>query len=362
MSQNQLAMPLRYLLLTITFLLVAITVTLFETNPRYEVISEEMLANGDFSNGLDGWQTTVGADVVVAGGSLKLSSHTMDARVQVWQSFPAPEPGGQYLIRGELRVESLSPGIRSWEKARLMIYNQVGDSVNKYPINVAALSLSRDWVTYRRAIEFGSKPRPTRIVLEILNAKGTLLARNLSLTKIRQRQPYNWIFYSTLTLWIVLGLGVARVLYQNPGRPVSRCLSWPLAAIMAIGLLVPESLKISVLIYFNQLWPFSICQLTHAPGLDASLLHYVTDWAGREIAGHFFAFLAFAVVVRYKFPSARLMDMFLVFLAVAASSETIQFFAEGRSPQLQDIAADLVGMACGLFAYRIFLVNRTHTF
>ena len=104
-------------------ILAAVTIVLGFTYNRYRPVGPELLLNGDFSRGLEGWQISgpSGALAVEPPRTVRLQSDDPGRYVSLTQTVQDPGRFKLLELSGTIRTEAGGAGKQEWPKARLIL-------------------------------------------------------------------------------------------------------------------------------------------------------------------------------------------------------------------------------------------------
>ncbi len=318
--------------------LMAGTIAFFMLYDRYQVVGPQLLGNPDFNQGLEGWEQAGRGRVEVQAGGVILEVREPGSGVALRQTLS--EPGRFRLLRlsGELEARAIHPGPRFWQQGRLVLVS-LNDKQRMLPVPhlVADLAGNRAWATYRQVFSVPRRATELQVRLQLIGATGRLAVRWVGLHEVEERPGYRWYRSLGLALWSVALVWLVWP-YRNRLRFDRAHLLLYLAVLgVFVGTLMPVELK----------QPMEKQMIAVLNSLLPVLEHRLTSDSINK-SGHFlfFAMLAFGAVRVGVGQRPWGIGMGLVLLA--ALSEVLQFFVEGRRPRLTDLLVDALGIALGM--------------
>ena len=329
--------------LVVLALLMGVTIGFFKLYDRYEPSGSELLTDPGFSRDFADWERSGrGTAEVTAEGVLLLRVDTAGAGVAVRQYLP--DPGRYRLLRlaGALQAQNIHPGPQFWQKGQLALVSLDGNRrMLPVPHLVANLAGTQPWQTYQTVFRIPARAEAVRVVVQLIGATGTLAAKNLSLYEVREKGGFARYHKLGIGLWVI-GL----LWWSLPWFSQLR-LNWPhLAACLtglgiAVGALLPLNLKVQLELATSRTlaglmpwWQPVIDQTLKAEMVFSKL-------------GHILFFALLAVSVRWVYPYEKRLAVLLHLLILAAVSEVLQFFVEGRVPAVADVGLDGTGALLG---------------
>jgi VanZ family protein len=210
------------------------------------------------------------------------------------------------------------------------------------PHVVVNLEGTQDWKTYRAVFQIPQNAVEVRVSLQIIGATGELAARNLSLHEVQQRSHYDLYWGIGLVLWVfMLGWLSLTLLSQLRLDFPHLILVFAFLSIV-IGVLMPNALKLNmegeistIFAYFS--W------------LNSDVTHFMDkDPTKISDLGHFLLFMLLAMATRWAYPTQNGFYLLSGLICVAATSEVLQFFVEGRLPLITDLLIDVAGLLLGI--------------
>lgn len=149
----------------------------------------DLLRNGDFEKGLDGW-TVWGAVVSPEhhGGKFSCKVHADTARwAGASQIVTVPRGSDSVRISGWLRADSLRGGVENWERGRLSVefFGAKGDTTGGYPPAVGQVRGHEPWTRTERTYLLPKGAATLKLGCELGNSTGTLYCDDLAVVFLR---------------------------------------------------------------------------------------------------------------------------------------------------------------------------------
>jgi hypothetical protein len=334
------------------------TIGFFNSYERYEGIGSELLTDPEFREGFTHWNRSGRgvAEILEDGRMIILRADEPSADVAVRQSLSNPQRFRLLRLSGELKVEDIRPGERFWQKGRLVLASFDADRrMMSVPHVVADLEGNQSWQTYRQVFRVPEGVVEMRVGIQLIGATGILLARNLSLQEVRERDHYSWYRGAGMSLWAVALLWISLPYFARLRLNAPHLLIGMDLVGIFVGTLMPAKFKMEMdsgigtaLFQIVQIWG-SDDQREH----EVSLLRAPLDSLVISKAGHFLFFALLAFAVRWAHPKGRWPGLLFGLLILAVVSEVLQFFVDHRLPRLGDLIIDGAGVVLGLTLFEI---------
>lgn len=343
--------------LIVLIILIGSTIGFFNSYERYESIGSELLINSEFGDGFTHWGQS-GRGVAEISRDTKVIALRADepsADVAVRQSLSNPQRFHLLRLSGELKADNIRPGKHFWHKGRLVLASfDAHQRMMSVPHVVADLEGTQSWRTYQQVFRVPEGVQEMRVGIQLIGATGILLARNLSLQEVRERDHYSWYRAAGMTIWAVALIWIGLPYFARLRLNLPHLLICVAIVGIFAGTLMPAKFKMemdsgigTVLSQVVQIWEFS--------GRDqqVSLFRVLLDSLVISKIGHllFFALLAFAV--RWAYPRERRSGLLFVLLTLALVSEVLQFFVDNRLPRIADLIIDGAGLGLGLILFEM---------
>lgn len=316
----------------------------------YRIAGDELLANGDFSRGLEAWEVSGDRESVSLSDGLLTLTHlavTSTTLAQCWQALGLPQ---SLLLSAEARTDGVKRGEKSWHTARIDLVGYDATGQGQYRVGTRLLNLddNQPWTSHQALFE--PRPDAQRVCLEIslYHAPGRFQVQRLSLVPGAE-SLYFHVGRSVLAFgWVVLVLVLGRSLYRHyRGHPLA---PWLLLAVGSVlfGVLMPHELRSQV--------EQGLLGMLGAIGLPmptGQALNVAPVWAlwpeqwDLSKLGHLlgFALLGLLLTIDRRLTPLTTLGLLLVW---ALATEVLQFFVPQRTPRLSDLTVDLLGILAGM--------------
>lgn len=321
---------------------------------RYIPVGGNLLPGLQLTEGSNAWLYTKAQGAVVQDSTDSIRLHLSDPDTSVNLLFVINSPQRFALLRlsGDLKTENVVAGEKSWERARLLLSSY--DERHKtlpVPHKVAALEGTNSWRPYSKVFSVSPDADLLRARVQLLRATGTMWVRNLQLHEVTISPLYHYGRYLIFTLWSAFILWLLTP-YWRSRRLVSRKGLLPLLTLLAAtlgGILMPGNLKIRILAWGNHWLKDTFNLSSPLSGSAATSATALLPWFDVTKAGHFFLFALLGAVFVMLRPDRRSKYIVRDLLMLAAASELLQLFVNGRSAQVTDWLIDTGGILLGMW-------------
>lgn len=340
----------------ISLLLLSLGTALFSNiYNQYEASGENLLRNPLFHDNIADWQVQMRDAVSAPDGTLTLSNITKkDIRsISTTQTVAVP-PGQRLLFLScEARALDVVPGEKPWETARVVFFplTSEGKISRNVPHTLAFLHGTTSWAKFDQIFRVPTEYSSISVVIQLLNASGTLEIRSVSLRSAVENPSYSAWRHILVGTWFIAGLWIAWPLLRAArGMAAQR---WILATggMILVGVLIPASMKYS-------LTPSWLLPETETQGQSSiDILHAAIPFRFAllpiELDIYKLAHLLLFSLIGYLLISLRPYAVSIkIQIAMtglfALATESMQVLAFGRSGSLSDVLIDLSGVSCGL--------------
>ncbi len=325
---------------------------------KYVPTKEQLLSNHVFATNEEYWEKQIpdNAALTVTQNTLNLYSENMHETAAIFQERSCSGKTQKLLLSAELATDSVSPGEKGWNKARLLLVQYIEGKANyQLQHNVASLSGTHPWQHYSKIFTLSPVCSSYRVVLQLNHSPGKFSIRNLSLHEAHETTIYIWCKWLITGLWFIFISLLFLPEIQAQKKLYYEILAVVTVAAIFIGTAIPGKTKNEIkddIIHETKIISgpirHSILELTDLPSLSMGL----PDVDITKIA-HFslFAFLTLLLLLKGQTPRLHL---FCKLSLLACASEMIQFYADGRTPLFTDVMIDMagVGIVFLVFEYR----------
>lgn len=333
--------------LVLAMMLTASTLVAFKYLNQYEIVRTVWPIDPGFATIADGaapmrapgaddtgWQVEGDrAAVTVASGTLRLRNENPEAGVGIRQLWRL-EPAGPRTFR--LSADVASDGIRGSRKGfRVGEITLVADRDITRPSflnmhRLAARNGTRPPARFVATFRFGHDAKVAELAIRLRHATGELRVSNLKLTALGERPIFRQVRLALGLCWAAM-LTVGLFLFGRGIDHRGSALALGLAGLVGAALLLmPENLREETLAALAGRLPYQPV----ASDLLAS-------------TGHFLIFAATGLLVRLSRRGDAWSVQLALLVCLAGLSELLQYFAELRTPTLDDWVTNAVGAILG---------------
>lgn len=335
--------------------LIAATTAFFLTFERYRTNGPELLADPEFRQGLAQWKRHGRGTVEITGsGAIRIKVRSGEKNAAISQTLDST---GFDLLRlsGELRTRNIQVGQQRWQQARLVLQSaRLGGERNGVE-PVVYLSGSNTWQRYHKVVTLPEYSATMNVRAQVLGATGDLEVRSLSLRPVVEQTGFPLYRNIGIGMWILLALSLA---WRLPGQmrfDLPHILLYAVIVATITGIMIPSELQKSLNGLVGSLLPLSLQDyfITNEPGVLDTHDYRIFSKVGH---GVFFAVTAF--LLSWARREMRAPQVLLLLLLLAGVTETLQFFANERTPHIKDVAIDGAGILLGLIVAGLLLPKR----
>lgn len=337
---------------------------------RYVDLSPEML-NGEFTadgSGTTGWQVRGDSNRVrINGKHITLGGDTQLNSVAILQRFNLFSGSRLLRLSGDISSE-ISPHHSAKGAVGLWSVGQYRASDSRRMASHVAGQLKGETPMQHYSVVFTPLKEESflKVVLKLYHGAGVLHARDLSLKEVEQVWWYRTLQFFCLGLWGLFFITFIFPSYWGSNKGLGR-VGLILAILMIViiaGTSFPGSMKNTIdsginrnLYRVERMCNRIITKVGFEWRLPVAAIR--RGLPTKSTAAHFILFtsLAFGMVV--ALPNRSLPWAGVDILLLAAGSELIQFYVDGRTPYWGDFGVDLCGVASGfLVACGFILIRR----
>jgi VanZ family protein len=326
-----------------------LTLFFFYKVPQFEKAGPELLKNGDFSQGVEGWELDGSisfveidqASLVIDHGNQRHSTTLL----QCWLVQALPR---QLILSAESSSHNLKMGDAFWHLGRIDLvgYDAHGEGIYR---NTRLISMQgeKDWVFTERDFDLPASAVRRCVEISLYSASGQFHVRQLSLKRAEPVAAYKWGRTILLTAWFLLGLRFVGDLFKYyRWRVQGRYLLFLLPLLMG-GILMPNDIRMTIENQIFSFWAYLGFQPidTTLHGDTGVWDLWPKHWDLSKIS-HLLGFMLLSLVLL----SEKERDQgFLIFglLLLALTTECLQCFVPERTPRLSDIMVDSLGILLG---------------
>lgn len=221
------------------------------------------------------------------------------------------------------------------------------------PHALALLHGTTPWVRFEHVFRVPDENAAVSVVVQLLNASGTLEVRSISLRSAIENPAYSKWRHALMLAWLIAEVWIAWPLLRTAHREIGRTGILVIGSMILVGVLMPASVK-------HAMTPPWLQPERDAPGqFRADLLQAAVplrlDLLPTELNTYklshllLFALIGYLLIPRrpYGMPIRAQIGMIALF---ALTTESMQVLASGRDASLSDVLINLFGACCGLLA------------
>lgn len=326
---------------------------------QYEDVGPQILHNSQFSNELEGWNvhTAEGGMIRVNNGIVSLENHEPRGTVEIVQELRGLPHGERFHFSTDSRCRNVVQGERGWNKARLLFVQR--DNEKSYygvPHVLVANTGTHEWNRESKIFQIDDKTSVVRVSIQLSQSCGEFSVKNPSVLQVRQNWLYGLFKWLAISLWLVFLWGLIRSYWRSSGTGAVKVLLGIIVVLIVFGVSIPGRLK-------NELrddMMSGVGEHSVSSGPAAADTHPASRLLNVDITkwGHFFLFASFAIllILGNEKKSVGLAVQYI--LLVAAATELLQFYIEGRSPLFLDFFIDMSGGLVGILIWFCLFHNR----
>ncbi|MBA3011187.1 MAG: VanZ family protein, partial [Desulfobacula sp.] len=282
----------------------------------------------------------------VDGDGLFLSSSDASKSVNIGQAVQSQ--GHSFVVQLSTDIRSLDvvPGVKPWDRARLVLLQYEGKTA-RYDVSHVAATLegTHEWEHYRKAFEIQPWASEFRVTVQLGRCTGSLEIKNIRLYPVVVSKVYTLAQRSVLGAWGIFFVFLLGSFLVKGRYGVQGVLIVCFAGIL-FGAMIPGDLK-------TEIYGRVIVQI--------QLLHGMAGPEGEMIIGkigHFCLFGILGLVLGVLMPGKSPAYIGANILMLAGGTELVQFFIDGRTPLFVDFLIDLSGGVAGLALVQVFMMGR----
>ncbi len=338
----------------LSFLLLAVILQ-FSFAPRYEFLGEEFLKNGSFRNGLSSWKVEKGKGRIGATDGVAIFENNIPlSSTLLVRSFPAPSRGQGIHVQADIRTENVVGSLRPWQRARIFLVGREsnGKKLWRGPFFSALVDGTSPWERYSSVIPIPDQATGFVLGIGLDQSTGTMQVRNLKLHLVSEREAFRAVSMALLGLLIGVLLWISIPFFRSIAWSPARVGTGTAGALILVAVVLPGSFKRQILDYLG----------ASAEGVGRAPLTWLTNFSetfggglyqylqqSPDKIGHFLFFATLTGFSRTLWRDVGIGVITLYLLIFAVTTETLQFYAPGRTPSAADFGIDGGGIFLGLF-------------
>lgn len=333
------------------------TILFSVTCNRYEAVGENLLQNPQFQNNFKGWLARLQDPVSASDGVLRLSNavDNNNHSVAVAQTIILPPRQHLLFMSCEARGFNVAPGSKPWERARVIIVPLTTEGKPRYdvPHTLTSLEGTTPWTKAEQIFRIPEENAKVSIIVQLLNASGTLEVRSLSVRSAFENRSYLKWQHILMFVWFVMGSWAVWPLFRAAHRAAGRTEVLIAGCIILAAVLIPASIKYAI----TPSWLLPEGE-TPAP-FRADLLPLTAPFRFELLPAHLdiykfahfllFADIGYLLIARRAYRIIPIWMQSGMVTLFALTTESMQVLASGRGGSLGDVVIDMLGAGCGMF-------------
>jgi len=309
---------------------------------RYEKCGPNILLNN--------WslEASKGSTAEIKGNVLHLFSLDNTKSVKIKQSILPITSGSTLELSADIKCENVTPGIETWNKARLILQQYKSEERGlSLPHHLALLSKTKNWTHYVNYFYVVPETKKIIVSAELSQCTGRLWVKNIFLYPVNQTHLYRYFKVIILVAWgfyLLFLLGPCFINKKN--NIVIRMILGLVFILIIMGVTMPADMRTQISDFVNGL----INSLGIVFGDDFT-------WDPPKV-GHFFFFFLLGLVFSLLQKNESYTMVIINLLLIAGATEIIQLFIDGRSFLLWDVMIDLNGALYGFILSKLLFSIR----
>lgn len=333
----------------VVVVLLLATISLFKGVQRFQSAGPELLRNNSFEKGFKGWtRHGVEGAINLATGVVTLVNHDNSRSVGIRQTRDLLPEQEYLMMSADISTKNVEPGTKPWHSALIYLVgrNVEGKFFWKTQTQLANISGSNNWKQYSDVFIVAENVSEVVVNAQLVRATGVMRVRNLSLLPATERVDFRVVAYGLLLIWCMVFLWIGIPVFQGAGLNLATGFLSLIVLAILVAVLTPNSVKQE----FLDSAPMVYAKLSLTQFVDVQWIREL-GWNKREyldyaleIISHFTLFFVVTIAVRFTWPLRDSTSQLVYLLLFAAVTETLQFYAAGRKPSLDDWLVDVSGI------------------
>ncbi|MET0026638.1 MAG: VanZ family protein [Candidatus Thiodiazotropha sp.] len=329
----------------------ALTYLLFTLVPAYAPMGDQLLVDPGFSQGLASWRSAGNhKGISIEDGVLSLQNASPRQNASVYQCFDRQGFPAQVLARIEARTDNLILGEKAYSGARVGLLLRDADGTSQYQLinRLVNIRQARTWTSYEAVLMIPEATERVCFRMTLLSTQGTFQLRNPTLNAAHMLPSFRMGWWILLITWATALWIWSRQLQRHYLVAGQSPWIWIMIGVMALGILMSYDLKMQLLRFMS---PWLPVEHGHTNGSAADTLGRwlpMLDPGYWDISkfSHLIGFTLLSLLL-FQRPRAPALILISGMLVAAVCSEALQFFAPGRTPRLNDLLVDSLGILAG---------------
>ena len=331
-------MPLLKINIFLFFFLAILTLASLILIERYEQAGPDLLTHHWVDKGQGN------SKIDIKEGELSLFSNNSQIGASVYQSLPIIKHGTVLFFSAEVKCDNVLPGRDPWNLARVLLVQNNGQEDRWDLLHaVAMLTGTHEWQSYHNYFYITHETKTARIITELNQSTGSLYVRNLKLYPVNETKTYLWIKNAILFSWgTFFVLLIGSCLFAEKKSATLRILLASAFISIVIGTSLPGYIKDSVLYKIEAQIDFL-----------NPVFRDIVPWDLTKV-WHTCIFFLLGLVLCLMMRRVPFAHIVAVILMMAASTEIVQLYIDGRTPLISDFFIDAAGGFSGIASIKLF--------
>ena len=324
--------------LFVIMLLTYATVFLSNNFKRYQTIGNDLIRVDNYvGNEVNKWKKRGDVSLLLDKSNITVRLHSdTDKRVISFSKrFDNLGRGSKYRLAAQLKTENVSYGDKVWKAARIIFVaeDSEGRPIYSVPHILVARNGTTTWESYSRVFTAISHAASYQVNIQLVNVTGTLWVKDLSLIRIEETESY--IIYKSViaVLWLMVFIWLL-LPYKDSILSSNNIILATMLLFAIIASLITVDIKHGMVAILNDLYPW---------------FNFKNEATFFRV-GHFIVYFLITLLALIRFSSncSRVLKNLSLLVMFAATTEILQFLADGRTPRLFDFYINVCGIVSGL--------------
>jgi hypothetical protein len=323
----------------------------FTSIQSHLTVGDQLIENAGFTRKLASWK--IAGDkrsVTVHEGTLRIDHPGVKTSTMVSQCHPAEAFPDTLMLSVEAMSRAVVRGFKPWHEAQVSLVgkNVRGEGIYQVKSRLLGMDGNQKWRTFSGVFHKSASADEVCVVVALYFSSGSFDVRQLALYRAVDNPLYLFGFYFLLLGWIVIGVWLARALFEHYSvRPQGRYLLLLLPLLLG-GILMPETVRQTI---EQRLLPLFSGFGLHLKSVEAvgSQDHWALWPAHWDLSklSHLTGFMLLALIL-FSERGISISRGISALLLLAVATELMQFFVPLRTPRLSDVIVDSSGAGLGL--------------
>ncbi len=344
------------------FLFLALTTIVFYLLfPAYKAVDKQLLSKPSFAEGgPQGWE--IGGDIALISkpqeGGVQMTLTEKGNSYLVSREIASTRLNKVVLLRAKLSSENIQPGVKDWEKGRILLIQYTGDqALWKYKHELVRLSGNTPVKEY--ALFFIMQPETTHIKvgIELKNCSGSISCYSCGLYNAIEVNEHHYVQWGIIVLWFMycmflFGFRILKAAKQSKLMGTALAL---VLIIIFVGTSLPGKDQNAFQTISYKVGDSQNTQLAVEIGQAFNTIfhsekqHILPQYPlDTNAKFHFILFFLVAMLLMLNSAYDNILLLCFDLLLLACSTEFMQLFVWGRRTSLDDVCMDMFGCCVGV--------------